>query len=359
MTPTRALTLALFLLTAPGLGCNDGNLQDRGQCDGVLNTVEQTVDDGFDQDGDGYFDANSTACQGTYDAEQLDCNDDDSGVNPGAAESVCNDLDDDCDPDTLDAPDADGDGASPCDGDCDDDQPLVGPDELEELCDGLDNDCDPSSPDGLDEDGDGYTTCDDCDDTNDAVNPATAEVTCNGLDDDCNLVTPDGDDFDNDGVVHCFDCDDADPLRYPGNAEICEDGIDQNCDTVDPDCPPPTWDGIWSTDSAVSYSCAQNSVVINFSSFSIIDSTPSISFTFIGGSQPGTISGTVGSAAPFAVNATYTISGLCDEVYSLSGNFTDGTTFVGTFDADFIDTTGTGIACFGCTSQSWAITGTR
>lgn len=353
----RVLPVALALLLPLVGGCgSDSNLQDRGQCDGILNTLEQTVDDGFDLDGDGYFDAESLACQDTYELTQLDCDDDNADVNPGMAEEACNEVDDDCDGDTIDAPDFDEDGATPCDGDCDDAQSAVGPDQVEVACDGFDNDCDSETPDGEDVDNDTYTSCEDCDDENAEVNPATAEVICNGWDDDCNPVTPDGDDFDNDGIVHCFDCDDADPLRYPGATEICEDGIDQNCDTIDPDCPPPTWDGVWDT-NAVSYSCAQNSVAINFASVSVIDANPNISFTFIGGTQPGTISGTLGAGDAFT--ATYSIAGLCTENYTFNGGFTSGTTFTGTFVAAFVDTSGTGLGCLDCSDQTFTVNGTR
>ena len=349
----RLLLLLPLLLLA---SCEDANITDRAQCDGVLNSAEQTVDDAFDADGDGYVDAENAECQAAYDAAELDCRDDDAGINPGMVEATCNDLDDDCDPDTEDAPDADDDGFTPCEGDCDDAQPNVGP-ELDELaCDGLDNDCDSATPDGEDLDDDGFDSCDDCLDDNPDVNPATAEVICDGLDNDCNAATPDGDDFDNDGVEHCFDCDDADPLRFPGNPEICEDGIDQDCDTVDAACPPPTWDGIWSTNS-VSYSCAASSVVINFSSVSVVDTNPSISFTFVGGTQPGTTSGSLGVGDTFT--SSYSIAGLCTENYSFDGSFTGPNNFTGTLVADFVDSSGTGFGCLDCTTQTFTVNGTR
>ena len=347
----------LFALVITLAGCgSDSNLRDNASCDGVLNAVEDTVDDAFDQDGDGFFDASNANCVDTYEAAQLDCDDLDADVNPGNAEVACNDLDDDCNEDTIDEPDADEDGFTPCEGDCDDGQPLVGPDEDEELCDGLDNDCDEATLDGADEDADGYTVCEDCLDTNPDVNPATAEEECDGLDNDCNAATPDGDDFDNDGMVHCFDCDDANPLLFPGNPEICEDGVDQDCDGLDADCPPPTWDGIWGTDQ-VTYSCASGQVDINFSSVSVIDTAPSLSFTFIGGSQPGTISGTLAAGDVF--NASFTIPGLCDETYALQGSFTGPNNFTATFSATFTDNSSLGIGCIDCTTQSWTINGTR
>mgnify|MGYP000108745225 CR=1 FL=1 len=355
--PSRALLTLILTLALPAVSCSEGNLQDRARCDGTLNSTEQTVDDAFDADGDGYFDAESAECQATYDADQLDCRDDDPGINPGTVEVACNDLDDDCDEDTVDEPDDDNDGFTPCEGDCDDDQPLVGPEEDEELCDGLDNDCDSSTPDGVDADNDTYTECDDCDDANDAVNPAQTEVDCNGWDDDCNEQTLDGDDFDGDGVIHCFDCDDNNPLLFPGNPEICEDGIDQDCDTLDAACPPPTWDGLWSFTPAVTYSCATGQVNFNSTSVSVVDSNPNISFSFVGGTQPGTLSGTLGAGDTFS--ASVSIPGLCTEDYAFSGSFTGPNNFTGTLTATFTDASGTGFGCIDCVNQTWTINGTR
>jgi hypothetical protein len=351
------LLLAVALVVAALTGCgSDANIRDTAKCDGVLNTTETTVDDAFDEDGDGYFDAENEQCQETYGVEDLDCDDEDELVNPGMQEETCNDLDDDCDELTVDAPDTDEDGATPCEGDCDDSNADVGPEMVEVPCDGLDNDCDAATIDAEDLDGDGYENCDDCDDENAAISPAEVEIECNGADDDCNEVTPDGEDFDNDGVFHCFDCDDADPLRFPGNPEICEDGIDQNCDTIDDECPPPDWGGIWDT-NAVSYSCASNSVVIDFASISILDENPSISFTFIGGTQPGTVAGTLSAGDAFS--AAYSISGLCTEGYDFSGTFTGPNTFTGYLTASFTDTTGTGYMCYDCTNQTFLVNGTR
>lgn len=94
-----------------------------------------------DLDGDGW-----TVCGG-------DCNENDPNIFPGA-EEVCDGLDNDCDPETLENVDADGDGVGVCDDpiDCDDSEATVFPADAEELCDdGLDNDCD-GSVDGDDGD---------------------------------------------------------------------------------------------------------------------------------------------------------------------------------------------------------------
>lgn len=88
----------------------------------------------MDNDGDEYL-------------EDVDCDDDDPEVYPGADE-VCNGTDDDCDglvP--ADEVDDDLDGWMICDGDCDDGEAAVNPGIVESgdqgnCGDGIDNDCD-------------------------------------------------------------------------------------------------------------------------------------------------------------------------------------------------------------------------
>ena len=50
----------------------------------------------FDLDEDGFFDGANPDCVDAWDAAQLDCNDANPDVHPGATE-VCNGVDDDCD----------------------------------------------------------------------------------------------------------------------------------------------------------------------------------------------------------------------------------------------------------------------
>jgi len=220
-------------------------------------------------------------------------NDCDEAVDEDVKQYFYRDVDGDGFGDPLDAAercDA-GDGYADNDLDCDDTNAAVRPGAAE-LCDGFDNNC----VDGIDEgfpsvlfsdlDGDGYgdpsspveAYCDaedavaddtDCDDTNPDVNPGATEV-CTGfgeepLDEDCSGAIDDVDDIepslayldlDGDGYgresftllveTGCsapsgyvfpeseagpFDCDDDDETSYPGAAELC-DGADNDCDIL-------------------------------------------------------------------------------------------------------------------------------
>ncbi len=174
-----------------------------------------------DGDGDGHTD-------------DVDCDDGDAEVFPGAEER-CNGVDDDCDGEldedvgTTWYPDGDGDGYAgeggallACEApggylataeDCDDDDASIHPG-AGERCNGVDDDCDgeiDEDPPGLwyaDSDGDGFgdadssiSSCDpgsgwvaddtDCDDGDAEVYPG-AEERCNEVDDDCDAEIDEG-----------------------------------------------------------------------------------------------------------------------------------------------------------------------
>ena len=133
-------SLCLLLAACPP-GQTDDDDASSSLCNGERDTGEFSVDDTFDADGDGYFDPDDPGCAATYDADQLDCDEDDALVNPGADEVSCNDKDDDCDSSTPDASDADGDGYTDCEGDCDDEDPDINPGADEIPCNGVDEDC--------------------------------------------------------------------------------------------------------------------------------------------------------------------------------------------------------------------------
>ncbi|MCB9592687.1 MAG: C-type lectin domain-containing protein [Sandaracinaceae bacterium] len=193
-------------------------------CDGVDNDCDVTTPDGADDPRVGMpcDGADLDRCEGgvyTCGATGLECPGDDEDA-PDEIE-VCDGVDNDCNPLTLD-------GASdpmmgmPCDDPADTDLCPEGafacsggaricagddgnqPDETE-LCDGMDNDCDPSTPDGsadtrvgsrcdgpdTDQCLEGMGTCSmgtfSCSDTT-----GSTTESCNGLDDDCNGIVDDG-----------------------------------------------------------------------------------------------------------------------------------------------------------------------
>ena len=187
--------------------------------------------------------------------------------------------------------DADGDGF-PAEVDCDDDDPAVNPG-ADEVCDGADNDCTGEADEvwavdapfwyaDFDRDGfgvtvyttracavpEGYAAVDgDCDDFDAAVVPGATEV-CDGIDNDCDGFVDgsfaegqltfyrdgDGDGFgvEDETVLGCEapsgyaaaagDCDDALDTTYPGAEEEC-DGEDNDCNGfLDDTCPVETDD---------------------------------------------------------------------------------------------------------------------
>ncbi len=186
-----------------------------------------------DNDGDGYGDPASgvQACTqpAGYVDNDLDCDDSNPDVHPGATE-VCNGIDDNCDGEIDEGlgevyfADADGDGYG------DPESPVLS--------------C--SEPAGY------VVNALDCDDTNASVYPGATEI-CNGIDDNCDGEIDEGvkntyyADNDGDGfgdpassleacdepagyVNNDFDCDDNNPDVNPGAEEICFNGIDDNCD---------------------------------------------------------------------------------------------------------------------------------
>ena len=237
--------------------CDDGD-------DTVFPGAYDICWDGVDQDCDG-ADRECTCAESDFDGDgygtaqdcaQIDCDDGNQDVNPGASE-LCNGIDDDCDVDVDEGYDVDGDGWTTCAGDCNDGNDDAFPGNTE-FCDGVDNECngvvDDEDADGCvvyfqDLDGDGYGTpadsaclCaaappldsevdTDCDDAATAVNPGASEL-CNSYDDNCDGTTDEGYDADGDGVTTCGgDCNDGNADSYPGAQEIC-DALDNDCDAA-------------------------------------------------------------------------------------------------------------------------------
>ena len=174
-----------------------------------------------DLDGDGY-------------SREVDCDDDDPAVHPGADE-VCDGVDQDCDgtadEDAVDAPtwysDGDGDGygvdviatlcAQPVGGvelgeDCDDGRADVHPG-ADEVCDGVDQDCD----DVVDEDATDQTAWYPDEDGDGFGDLVEAELACEAP---AGMVAVSGDCNDDHGGI------------YPGAVDPC-DGLDRDCDGDD------------------------------------------------------------------------------------------------------------------------------
>lgn len=247
------------------------------RCDGVDQNCNLLPDDGCDDDGDDYCDANmawtagaTAVCPNTTSLATRDCNDENLSIHPGA-EEICFDgnLDSNCDGNPDDGcntcvrgTDSDLDGSDDCD-DCAPRNGAIYPGATE-VCDGLDNDCVGGPDDPFDADGDQYTTCGtilpgggldpgriDCNDNDPQTFPGACELcklgesgpaTCNqpndrgdGIDQDCDGYPDDtcepcdSSDADNDGYSDCEgDCADDDPNVTPVAAEVC-DGKDTDC----------------------------------------------------------------------------------------------------------------------------------
>jgi len=281
------------------LDCNDANpaihVGAAEVCDGLDNDCNGVVDDLCDKDGDGWCkDAPAGGLKGPVCLfPEADCNDQDPTVSPGAPE-LCDGKDNDCSGATDEGCDLDGDGycgvapsaygpSSVCkhpEVDCDDLDAGVHPGAAE-LCNGHDDDCTAMADEGCDDDDDGWcegpvpeevqgcitaggkvsTSCPgvqascpngfgDCDDSNAKVKPLAGEA-CNGKDDDCDGKVDESVDKDGDGfcaagteiTTGCMacplapvDCQDFLATVSP-EAEDEPDmlGLDSNCDGMDGD----------------------------------------------------------------------------------------------------------------------------
>jgi hypothetical protein len=174
-------------------------------CDGVDNDCNADTLDAPDGDGDTWDVCGSGNLVNPDDKHPADCNDSDANINPGTAEVTCDVVDNDCNAATLDAPDGDGDGWDVCGAD------------------------DPVNPDGNDPA--------DCDDDNATTYPGAREICGDGMDQDCDeslicdggVVDSDGDEYASE-ISGGTDCNDGVATINPGAHDNCGDDLDQNCD---------------------------------------------------------------------------------------------------------------------------------
>ncbi len=278
-------------------GSGDSNCDGHPMQDGTVTGIVYR-----DADGDGYGNHSITdfsTCQNGsssappgYVQNDLDCNDSNPAIKPGATE-LCDGIDNNCsgaaDEGTLQTfyVDADGDtygnvavtsvsctqpaGFVTNHLDCDDGSAAIHPG-ANEICNGSDDNCNGTIDDPAtfyaDADGDGFgnsavtaQACSapsgfvgnnkDCNDANSAVNPGATE-TCNGMDDDCDglidenvkltfYADNDGDGFGNASlsslgcsappgfVTDNSDCNDNNQDVHPGLTEICGNSLDDDC----------------------------------------------------------------------------------------------------------------------------------
>ncbi|MGK0362269.1 MAG: hypothetical protein ACI9U2_004589, partial [Bradymonadia bacterium] len=125
-----------------------------------------------------------------------------------------------------------------------------------EVCgNAIDDDCDGNTDENFDVDGDGYQSClrcaaevceagvHDCNDTPGSgvnINPGVPEI-CNGIDDNCNGLRDEGLDLDGDGFLTCDpvpDCrdDPSDDIEGAPTAFEVNPEADEVCDEADNDC---------------------------------------------------------------------------------------------------------------------------
>jgi len=134
--------------------------------------------------------------------------------------------------------------------DCNDNNPGVNPGAAE-TCDGFDNNCDARVDEGCasctDADHDGFfaqtgcLTAVDCNDTDDTIRPNAAEL-CNGRDDNCTGVADEGFDLTS-NPAHCAACDHA--CSFVNAVSVCVDSVCQlgSCNSGFANCNTDAGDG--------------------------------------------------------------------------------------------------------------------
>ncbi|MFT3710826.1 MAG: choice-of-anchor D domain-containing protein [Archangium sp.] len=221
---------------------------------------------------------------------------------------------------------------------------------------------------------------------NGAGNPMTE--TCNNIDDDCNGVVDNNVtracwtlDAGQRGVGNCRDGQEtcSQGMFIPNcmgqvgpSTEVCGNGIDENCNGVaDEGCAPADAgcnpNGTFTLDAGtISYSCCDYlgsgflAVDFDINRFLIQSNATQVrpQSNFSGGNLPATTAAVCPSGT---FSYTKTITGQCDETYTLTGTFVGPNTFVGTFSASFSGPQCQGTICnnVDCADQTWNISAGR
>ena len=182
-----------------------------------------------DSDGDGYGLAGTAVMEGEqpegYVENDIDCDDTNADVYPGATEIPDNDIDEDCNGKFAYTfySDKDGDGFGS-------ETPII-----------IEIENNTTAPDNY------SWFAGDCNDENAEIHPKAVEIEKNGIDDNCDGIIDiieyykdeDGDGYGSqeatpaEGVTNNLDCDDTDPKIHPYTREFLNDNIDSNCDGSD------------------------------------------------------------------------------------------------------------------------------
>jgi len=204
-------------------------------CNGIDDNADGVIPDNeVDHDGDGYVACGPWVGGTPGVLGGGDCDETNPAIHPGVAE-VCNGIDENCDSTIDEGFDEDGDGSTVCSGDCADLDSVTYPGAAQ-LCDGKNNDClDPTWPtvaaNEADADGDGSRICaGDCNDNNSGVRPGAPEI-CDGIDDNCNgQIDEDLAGVDSDGDAVHNACDNCRFSYNPAQQDTDHDGLGNACD---------------------------------------------------------------------------------------------------------------------------------